>query len=172
MCSLKRSFATVTVLFSTLTIVMPFSAASPPSIAAHAQPQQEQPPKRTLAQRSTAKIIDTPDPNVKWRISGGNFVERTTDGGATWHGQQVNAHDELLAGSAPSAKVCWVVGREGAVYVTKDALKWRKTSAPTSAELTAVSAQSAQSAIVTAADGREYETHDGGKKWKQVRQPR
>jgi photosystem II stability/assembly factor-like uncharacterized protein len=140
------------------------------SVAAEGKAQEQQPASKqhTLAQRSAVKIINTPDPNVKWRISGGSFVERTMDGGATWHGQEVNEEAELLAGSAPNAKVCWVVGRDGAVYVTKDGQKWEKVDGPGSDNLVAVSAKSARSATVTAADGRQFKTHDGGKKWKPV----
>lgn len=127
----------------------------------------------TLAQRSTAKLIATPDPDVEWRITDKRFVERTTNGGRTWQGQGLGTQADLLAGSAPSANVCWVVGQNGAVYVTKGGRKgnkvaWNEVTAPAAADLDAVSAKSANSAIVTAADGRQFETRDGGKKWNQT----
>lgn len=80
---------------------------------------------------------------------------------------------DLLAGSAPDANVCWVVGRNGAVFVTKGAgdgnkTAWNEVAAPVAADFAAVSAKSANSAIVTTVDGRQFETHDGGKKWKQA----
>lgn len=156
-------------LFATLAFVIFVGFAPVRPVIAISKTQKQEAPKRTLAQRSAAKVIDTPDAKVKWRITGGSFVERTTDGGSTWRGQQVNAHEELLAGSAPSAKVCWVVGRDGAIYVTKDAHKWKKVDAPISGDLIAVSAKNARSATVTAADDRMFETHDGGKKWKLAR---
>lgn len=155
-------------LFASLAILTCVSVAPGRSAIAISKTPKQETPKRTLAQRSTVKVIDTPDPKVKWRITGSSFVERTTDGGSTWRGQQVNAHEELLAGSAPSAKVCWVVGRDSAIYVTKDAQKWEKVDPPISGDLIAVSAKSARSATVTAADDRTFDTHDGGRKWKDV----
>jgi len=124
--------------------------------------------QQTLAQRTSAKVIATPDPNVKWRITDGKFVERSIDAGSTWHGQEPDPQGVLLAGAAPSAKTCWVVGRDGLVFVTKDAKKWKQARAPASVDLVAVSAKNARSAIVTTADGRQFETHNGGKKWKQL----
>ncbi|HTU32631.1 MAG TPA: hypothetical protein VMF66_02390 [Candidatus Acidoferrum sp.] len=134
------------------------------------QPRQGQ---GTLAQRSTTQLIGTPDPKVKWRITDKRFVERTTNGGRTWQGQELATHADLLAGSAPSANVCWVVGRNGAVYVAKNAhnpnkVIWNKAAAPASADLVAVSAKSARYAVVATTDGRQFETHDGGKEWKPV----
>jgi photosystem II stability/assembly factor-like uncharacterized protein len=81
--------------------------------------------KHILDQRTSTKLIATADPNVKWRITAGDFVERSLDAGATWHGREVAAKGSLLAGSAPNAKVRWVVGRDGLVYVTKDGAKWK-----------------------------------------------
>ncbi len=115
--------------------------------------------------RSSGKIIDTPVPNVKWRFDTAGFVERSVDNGATWNGQEVDAEGGLLAGSAPSEKVCWIVGRGGGVYVTKDAVNWVKVKPPEPVDLVDVSAKDASSAVVTAADGRKFSTHDRGKKW-------
>jgi photosystem II stability/assembly factor-like uncharacterized protein len=151
----RRSFE------STLILVLIGLPEAPGSPTAHARSQ----PQHTLAQRSSAKVIDTPDPNVKWRITSGRFVERSLDRGATWNGQEVTTTGELLAGSAPNAKTCWVVGRDGLVYVTKDAQRWEEATPPVSADLVAVSAKNASSAIVTAADGRQFSTRDGGRKW-------
>ncbi|HXW55070.1 MAG TPA: hypothetical protein VEJ67_04915 [Candidatus Cybelea sp.] len=121
---------------------------------------------QTLEQRTSETVIDTPNPSVKWRISKAGFVERTEDGGATWFGEEVDENGSLLAASAPDQKTCWAVGRQGAVYVTKDARTWRKTTAPTDADLVAVAARNESLAMVTAADGRRFLTRDGGKKWK------
>jgi photosystem II stability/assembly factor-like uncharacterized protein len=151
-------------LESAVIVVLIGLPAAPASRAAPAQSQ----PQHTLAQRSSARLIDTPDPSVKWRITSLRFVERSLDGGATWNGQEVTTTGELLAGSAPNAKTCWVVGRDGLVYVTKDAQRWKEAKPPVSADLVAVSAKNASSAIVTAADGRQFSTRDGGKKWEPV----
>jgi hypothetical protein len=121
---------------------------------------------QALEQRTNVIVISTPNPSVKWRITKPSFIERTEDGGATWFGEEVDANGSLLAASAPDAKTCWVVGRQGAVYVTKDAQTWKKTAAPTDADLVAVAGRNGSSAIVTSADGRRFSTRDGGKKWK------
>lgn len=119
-----------------------------------------------LAERSVATVIDTPIPAIKWRITTAGFVERSEDGGATWKGQEPDSEAHLVAGSAPTDKVCWLVGGEGIILVTKDATNWKKISPPVAADLTAVSAKSASAATITTADGRRFSTHNEGKKWK------
>jgi hypothetical protein len=119
-----------------------------------------------LAERSVATVIDTPIPAIKWRITTAGFVERSEDGGATWKGQEPDPAAHLVAGSAPTDKVCWLVGSEGVVLVTKDATNWKKIPPPVTGDLTAVSAKSASAATITTADGRRFSTHNEGKKWK------
>jgi hypothetical protein len=119
-----------------------------------------------LAERSVATVIDTPIPATKWRITTAGFVERSEDGGATWKGQEPDPDAHLVAGSAPTDKVCWLVGSEGVVLVTKDATNWKKIPPPVTTDLTAVSAKSASAATITTADGRRFSTHNEGKKWK------
>ncbi len=136
------------------------------------QSSQSSPKQDTLAQRSSVKLIATPDASVKWRITDNRFVERTTDGGATWQGQELAPEAGLLAGSAPNASTCWVVGRRGVVYVTKNARTWKKVTAPVSADLVGVSAKNARTATITTADGLKFTTNDGGKKWKPARRAR
>ena len=102
-----------------------------------------------MAERSVATVIDTPIPAIKWRITAAGFVERSEDGGATWKGQEPDPEAHLVAGSAPTEKVCWLVGSEGIVLVTKDATNWKKIPPPVAADLTAVSAKSAS-------DGDDY----------------
>ena len=126
---------------------------------------------QVLEERSAEKVIDTPDPTVKWRIAALGFVERSEDGGATWKGQEVDATAALLAGSAPDGKTCWVVGRNGLVLVTKDGRTWKKIPPPASRDIVAVSAEDASSATVTTADGQRFSTHNSGKKWKLETKP-
>ena len=55
--------------------------------------------------------IVSPNPNIRWRpLTGGN-VERSSDGGTTWQTQATGALTTLTAGVAPSATICWLVGR-------------------------------------------------------------
>ncbi len=75
----------------------------------------------------------------------------------------------MLAGAAPSANVCWLVGSDGLILVTKDAKNWKKVSPPEDTDFVAVSAEDGPNATVTAADGRKFATHNGGKKWKRAK---
>jgi len=116
-------------------------------------------------QRSGSTIIPTPDPKILWRIAGGNFVERTEDGGATWHGQVADPDAQLTAGSAPTNKICWLVGKAGVIVVTKDSKQWKKLPPPVPADFVRVEAKNSSSATVTAADGQKFSTENEGKKW-------
>jgi hypothetical protein len=116
-------------------------------------------------QRSAQTIIRTPDPKVLWRIAGGGFVERTENGGSTWHGQLPESNAHLTAGVAPTTRVLWVVGENGLILLTKDATHWKKIPPPIPANFVSVEAKTSSSAIVTSADGRRFSTSDRGKKW-------
>jgi len=114
---------------------------------------------------STIISIPTPDKEVIFRIVGAGFVERTTDGGATWQGQLVSQNADFTAGSAPSAKICWLVGRAGAIFRTSDGTNWKKIPPPASVDLAEVNATDASTAMVTVAGGQKYSTENAGKIW-------
>lgn len=114
---------------------------------------------------ATGTIIATPDPKVIWRIAEGGFVERTTDGGTSWQGQLPDPSAQLAAGSAPSVKICWFVGNNGVILLTKDAKTWKRVRPPLTADFVAVTAQDDSTATITTADGRRFMTTDGGKHW-------
>jgi hypothetical protein len=118
--------------------------------------------------RATGILIRTPDSQYLWRIRAAGFVERSNDGGATWHGELPNPNAHLLAGSAPSAQTCWVVGNGGVIFLTQDGSIWTTISPPVTADFVAVAAKDASSATVTAADGRKFATSDAGKHWTPV----
>jgi hypothetical protein len=120
---------------------------------------------QALQVQSSAPVIQTPDAGVQYRIPGAGVVERSSDGGATWQGQSVKSKAEILAGAAPSENVCWLVGRGGIILLTTDGQKWRKIPSPSAVDLVGVTAADAASATVTAADGREFSTKDGGRTW-------
>jgi hypothetical protein len=120
---------------------------------------------KNAEERSAETLIRTSDPNVLWRLTRGGFVESSLDGGATWQGQLPNLNAHLVAGSAPTAKICWLVGRNGIILLTRDGTKWKTIPPPVVADFVAVAARDARSAALTAADGRKFTTADGGKHW-------
>jgi len=122
-------------------------------------------PAQSAEQRSAQTIIPTPNPKVLWRIAGGGFIERSQDGGATWHGQLPESNAHFTAGAAPTTKVLWLVGENGMILLTKDASRWKKISPPIPADFVSVEASSATSATVTAADRQKFSTSDSGTKW-------
>lgn len=114
---------------------------------------------------SARTLVRTPDPQVLWRFSGGRFVERSSDAGATWRAQWTNANAHLVAGTAPTTDTCWLVGRAGMVLVTVDGKKWKQIAPPADADFVDVAATDASSATVTSADGRKFTTSDRGNHW-------
>jgi hypothetical protein len=115
--------------------------------------------------RAARTLVRSPDPQVLWRISSGRYVERSVNGGATWRVQWTKADANVVAGSAPSADTCWLVGRGGIVLRTTDANKWQTIAPPADADFASVAAIDASSATVTTTDGRQFKTGDGGKHW-------
>jgi hypothetical protein len=104
--------------------------------------------------------------SVRWRVADGRTVQRSLDGGATFSTQYTAERSVLLtAGAAPSANVCWLVGRAGAVVLSTDGRSWRRLTFPEQIDLTAVTAIDARTATVTTADGRRFGTADGGRTW-------
>ena len=127
--------------------------------------------ERMLPQRRAAilpVVIASPDPQVRWRISGA-LVERSSDGGRSWRPQPAADGVILLAGSAPAATVCWLVGRDGLVLLSTDGDTWRRLVFPEmAATLVGVEATDTLTATVTAEDGRRFRTSDGGKTWSAI----
>ncbi len=104
---------------------------------------------------------------ARWRILGGFRVQRSVDGGLTWSGATLPSAPPfvLTAGSAASQTVCWLVGRDGAVFVTRDGLTFDRVSFPDPGHLRAVQALDALRVIVTTLDGRTFSTSDAGVNW-------
>jgi len=71
----------------------------------------------------------------------------------------------LAAGASPGGRVCWLVGRSGAVLVTTDGTRFSRVSAPAPVDFVSVSATDARNATVAAADGRRFRTTDQGATW-------
>jgi len=108
--------------------------------------------------------IASPDPNVRWRISGTN-IQRSVDAGATWQTQSTGLRAVLASGAAPSATLCWIVGAAGTVARSTDGRTWQKVAFPEAIDLSVVRAADATHALVTAVDGRTFTTDDGGRTW-------
>jgi hypothetical protein len=123
---------------------------------------------RVMAMADTIQpetVVQSPSPRVAWRFGPAGAIERSVDGRRTWEKQDSAVTVNLLAGSAPSESVCWIVGQRGTVLRTTDGGKWETMSPPAAVDLVAVSARDGLAATVVAADGRRFTTTDGGRTW-------
>ena len=140
-------------------------AAAPPPSAPPAQEALADRSANTLARAATlGAVIVSPDAAIRWRIAG-SLLEQSTNGGADWQPVATGVTTELSAGVAPATSVCWVVGRSGVVLRSTDGRSFSRLPFPEMADLSAVRATDARSASVTTADGRIFETTDGGRTW-------
>jgi photosystem II stability/assembly factor-like uncharacterized protein len=157
---------TRSVLVATLGFSIGLTDAFPQGV----QTQQPSQPEdvQDVEERSIGLVIPTPDASVRYRLAGGGFVERTADGGATWDGQLVSPNAKLNAGAAPDARVCWLVGREGRIFLTRDGTNWTKIPAPAQLDFVAITAKNGSSATVTSLDKRRFSTVNRGKTWRPV----
>jgi hypothetical protein len=111
--------------------------------------------------------VVSPNPTVRWRVSLGGSIDRSSDAGATWTPQSSGVAADLLAGASPLPEVCWLVGRSGTVLRTTDGgQQWRRVTFVGSFDLQAVTATDASTAEVTATDGRRFRTVDAGITWR------
>jgi hypothetical protein len=143
--------------------------AAPPTPAAEAR--QAAPARAlglTLNKTAASVEVVSPDPSVRWRIGAGGSIQRSGDGGATWTAQASGVAQDLIAGMAPQRGVCWVVGRAGTVVVLTNGNLWRHLEFPESVDLVRIDAQDGLVATVTAADGRQFKTADGGQTWSRL----
>jgi photosystem II stability/assembly factor-like uncharacterized protein len=104
-----------------------------------------------------------------WRILAARDLERSTDDGRTWERVAIDPPSSVTNGAAPTALICWLVGRAGVVLVTNDASHFTRLGFPETVDLSAVQATDALNATVTTIDGRTFVTADGGKTWTQKR---
>lgn len=109
-------------------------------------------------------VIST-DGKTLWRIGPAGLIERSQDGGKEWTRQRSPSQGDILAGSAPSATVCWLGGRKGLLLRTTDGYSWTKLSSPTAADIVAIRARDSLDVSITTAEGRIYDTADGGRTW-------
>jgi len=114
---------------------------------------------------SARTLVHTPDPQILWRFSSGRFVERSSDAGTTWRVQWTSPNAHLVAGAAPTADTCWLVGRDAMILVTTDGRKWKTIAPPAETDFVDVTATDASSATITSTDGRKFTTSDSGMHW-------
>ncbi len=136
-------------------------AAADASLAA---PQEAAGNRAFAAREASGFEVTSPDSPVRWRVTG-RAVSRSADGGAVWAPVVPDAPGRLLAGSASSPRVCWLVGEGGLVLRALDGVTFVRVTAPAAVDLTVVTAASAANAVVGAADGRRFVTTDGGTTW-------
>ena len=87
--------------------------------------------------------------------------------GPMWPAPPSDTAGQITAASAPSAAVCWIVGRAGTVVRSTDRQTWQRVSFPLPVDLSTVTATDVQSATVETVDGRRFSTGDGGVTWTQ-----
>ncbi len=108
--------------------------------------------------------FQSPPPVVAWNVGADGLIQRLGPGG--WESLPSGTSVDLLAGSAPSAQVCWVVGKNGTVLRTIDGgNRWQPITPPAPVDLVKIETSGPDSATVTTADGRQFSTTDGGRNW-------
>jgi len=112
-------------------------------------------------------IIVAPGDAYAWQVWPGGRIDFSFDSGHTWVSQKSGVTTDLTAGSSPSDKVCWVVGKAGTVLLTTDRGKhWKQVASPTKEDLEGVYAQDGKRASIwTASHKQSFETNDGGMTW-------
>ncbi len=112
-------------------------------------------------------VIVAPGDAYSWRVWPGGKIEFSFDGSHTWVLQKSGVTTDLTAGSAPSEKVCWVVGKAGTVLLTTDRGKhWKQLATPIKENVAGEYAQDAKRASIwTASHEQSFETNDGGVTW-------
>jgi Photosynthesis system II assembly factor YCF48 len=124
----------------------------------------------SAATPSTFTIV-TPAPGsaTLWRFAPAGIIQHSSDAGSTWSLQPSNVVSDLLAGSATSPKVCWIVGRDSTILRTADAgHHWTKIPSPVIADITSVFAVSAKQATITTSTHETYTTTNAGQTWTQI----
>ena len=119
--------------------------------------------------RGAAILMDAAKPAAPpfyWRILSTDVIERSVDK-LGWEPVAIDPPvRSLTSGAAPSATVCWIIGRAGLVLRTTDGKEFTRVTPPAPADLISITAQDALRASVTTAGGQTFTTTDGGKSWR------
>jgi hypothetical protein len=109
----------------------------------------------------------SPTGGATWRLGDAGSIARSIDGGRIWQPQPSGASEDLIAGSAMSDRVAWVVGRNRVILRTIDGQRWERITPPMdpTAQWSVIAAHDAMSATVIADDFRRFVTTDGGQTW-------
>jgi hypothetical protein len=119
---------------------------------------------------SDPRWISAPGASAIWRAEHAGLIEFSPDGGHSWSRQPSGVLVDLVAGTATSDKICWIVGRVGAILLTTDGgAHWQLISSPLKEDLGGIQATDAWHATVWNARGtKSYTTSDGGQTWEHV----
>ncbi len=107
----------------------------------------------------------SPDGSVVWYFGSQGVISRS-ENSAPASLVRSGIPSELLAGSAPSNDVCWIVGKSGTIMRTLDrGAHWQIVKPPLDTDFTGVSATDSNNATVVALYRHSYVTRDGGVTW-------
>lgn len=120
----------------------------------------------TLMRTANGVVIKSADHSAIWMVGRNGAISRYNFAAAGWDPQASGVTVDLVAGSAPSQSICWIVGRAGTILRTLDGYHWTKIIAPVSDDLVTVVANSATDATITDAAGLRFATSDGGMTWR------
>jgi hypothetical protein len=143
---------------------MNLSASQRTETAALAKMQQAQ-----ISSNLMNLQIPTPDAKILWMIAGPGAIEKSENSGASWKTEYLDTREPILAGAAPTEKICWLVGANGTILRTTNGTHWKTIGPPAETDFVRVEASDALTAAVTATDGRKFSTSDGGKSWSSVK---
>jgi photosystem II stability/assembly factor-like uncharacterized protein len=125
-----------------------------------------------ITARSSGQLVlytysfTSPEGDAQWRLGAAGLIEKSTDNGRTWQQQASGVTVDLLAGSAATNEVAWIVGRAGVILRTTDGRQWQRIAPPAGItdDWVTVVVRSATSATVVGSI-RRFATEDGGMTW-------
>ena len=146
----------------------PPSAPAPPAVTPPppraeetiAAPRESQ----QLFAKAAAGEFSSPDGATRWRVLNGQ-VQRSTTAGESWDAVPLPSPATITAGHSPSPAVVWLVGRNGAIFVTTDGTTFQRVPFVSTADLSSVMAIDGRQATVATVEGRIYGTSDRGVTW-------